>query len=178
MTQEEARHLIHQITEAVNSQMEDRIRIYEHKIVRLCAGIILFFYQSKQEVEPFHQEFISNFLRKKFFPIFNLFRYARIESRLFLRDNRLYLSVRVTRKDTGKKEYYIIKLPYSKVPRFIELPTGEKLLPDVYGRYYKRRISTVCFRAMIWIAVVARYLVTPIFSWMMQPVRSYGGTVA
>ena len=33
MTQEEARHLIHQITEAVNSQMEDRIRIYEHKIV-------------------------------------------------------------------------------------------------------------------------------------------------
>lgn len=40
----------------------------------------------------------------------------------FLRDNRLYLSVRVTRKDTGEKEYYIIKLPYSKVPRFIELP--------------------------------------------------------
>ena len=43
MTQEEARHLIHQITEAVNSQMEDRIRIYEHKIVPACAGIILFF---------------------------------------------------------------------------------------------------------------------------------------
>lgn len=40
----------------------------------------------------------------------------------FLRDNRLYLSVRVIRRDTGEKEYYIIKLPYSKVPRFIELP--------------------------------------------------------
>lgn len=39
-----------------------------------------------------------------------------------MRDNRLYLSVRVIRRDTGEKEYYIIKLPYSKVPRFIELP--------------------------------------------------------
>ena len=54
MTQEEARHLIHQITEAVNSQMEDRIRIYEHKIVPALRRHHIIFYQSKQEVEPFH----------------------------------------------------------------------------------------------------------------------------
>lgn len=84
MTQEEARHLIHQITEAVNSQMEDRIRIYEHKIVPALRRHHIIFYQSKQEVEPFSSGVLSVIsLRKKFFPIFNLFRYARIESRLF-----------------------------------------------------------------------------------------------
>ena len=67
MTQEEARHLIHQITEAVNSQMEDRIRIYEHKIVPALRRHHIIFYQSKQEVEPFHQEFISNFFKEEIF---------------------------------------------------------------------------------------------------------------
>lgn len=33
ITQEEAKHLIHQITEVVNEQMEDRIRIYERKLI-------------------------------------------------------------------------------------------------------------------------------------------------
>ena len=43
MTQEEARHLIHQITEAVNSQMEDVSAFMSIRLSRLCAGIILFF---------------------------------------------------------------------------------------------------------------------------------------
>ena len=122
MTQEEARHLIHQITEAVNSQMEDRIRIYEHKIVPALRRHHIIFYQSKQEVEPFHQEFISNFFKEEIFPYLQPVPVCKNRIKTFLRDNRLYLSVRVTRKDTGEKEYYIIKLPYSKVPRFIELP--------------------------------------------------------
>ena len=122
MTQEEARHLIHQITEAVNSQMEDRIRIYEHKIVPALRRHHIIFYQSKQEVEPFHQEFISNFFKEEIFPYLQPVPVCKNRIKTFLRDNRLYLSVRVTRKDTGEEEYYIIKLPYSKVPRFIELP--------------------------------------------------------
>ena len=36
ITQEEAKHLIHQITEVVNEQMEDRIRIYERKLIPAC----------------------------------------------------------------------------------------------------------------------------------------------
>lgn len=42
----------------------------------------------------------------------------------FLRDNRLYLAVRLYRKEMpdAKPEYFVMKLPYSKVPRFIELP--------------------------------------------------------
>lgn len=122
MTQEEARHLIHQITEVVNNQMEDRIRIYERKIIPALREHHIIFYQSKQEVEPFHREFISNFFKEEIFPYLQPVPVCKNRIKTFLRDNRLYLSVRVTRKDTGEKEYYIIKLPYSKVPRFIELP--------------------------------------------------------
>ncbi|WP_455672030.1 RNA degradosome polyphosphate kinase [Phocaeicola sp.] len=126
MTQEEARHLIHQITEIVNEQMEDRIRIYEHKIIPALKEQHIIFYQSKQEVEPFHQEFIQNFFKEEIFPYLQPVPVCKDRIKTFLRDNRLYLSVRVIRKDTGEKEYYIIKLPYSKVPRFIELPqTGD-----------------------------------------------------
>lgn len=46
----------------------------------------------------------------------------------FLRDNRLYLAVRLYRKEMpdAKPEYFVMKLPYSKVPRFIELPKKGK----------------------------------------------------
>ena len=105
-------HLIHQITEAVNSQMEDRIRIYEHKIVPALRRHHIIFYQSKQEVEPFHQEFISNFFKEEIFPYLQPVPVCKNRIKTFLRDNRLYLSVRVTRKDTGEKGilYYQIAL--------------------------------------------------------------------
>lgn len=122
MTQEEAHRLIHQITEVVNAQMEDRIRIYDQKIIPALRRHRIIFYQSKQEVEPFHHEFVSNFFREEIFPYLQPVPVCKDRIKTFLRDNRLYLSVRVVRKDTGEKEYYIIKLPYSKVPRFIELP--------------------------------------------------------
>lgn len=123
ITQEEAKHLIHQITEVVNEQMEDRIRIYERKLIpALREQQHVVFYQSKQEVEPVHTEFIRNFFKEEIFPYLQPVPVCKNRIKTFLRDNRLYLSVRVIRRDTGEKEYYIIKLPYSKVPRFIELP--------------------------------------------------------
>lgn len=122
VTQEEARQLIHRITEVVNSQLEDRIRIYERKILPALREAHICFYQSKQEVEPFHQAFVSNFFNEEIFPYLQPVPVCKDRIKTFLRDNRLYLSVRVVRKDTGEREYYIIKLPYSKVPRFIELP--------------------------------------------------------
>lgn len=122
VTQEEAKHLIHQITQVVNEQMEERIRIYERKILPALRDNHIIFYQGKQEVEPFHREFIRSFFKEEIFPYLQPVPVCKNRIKTFLRDNRLYLSVRLIRKDTGDKEYYIIKLPYSKVPRFIELP--------------------------------------------------------
>lgn len=122
MTQEEAHVLIHQIGEEVNKQLEDRIRIYEGKIIPALKDNHIVFYQSQQDVEEFHREFVSKFFQEEIFPYLLPVPICKERIRTFIRDNRLYLSTRVIRKDTGEKEYFIMKLPYSKVPRFIELP--------------------------------------------------------
>jgi polyphosphate kinase len=59
----------------------------------------------------------------------------------FLRDNRLYLAVRLYKRDTpeddpGYVQYFVMKTPYSKVPRFIELPKHE-------GNYYLMFIEDI-----------------------------------
>ncbi len=122
MTPEEAKELIHRITEEVNRQLDDRVRIYERKIIPALRENHIVFYQGLSEVEPFHRDFIGSFFAEEIFPYLQPVPVCKDRVLTFLRDNRLYLSVRVVRKDTGEKEYYIIKLPYSKVPRFIELP--------------------------------------------------------
>lgn len=122
MTQDEARELIRQIADEVNSQLEDRIRIYERKIIPALKENHIVFYQSPEEVEPFHRDFMANFFQEEIFPYLLPVPVCKERIRTFIRDNRLYLSTRVVRKDTGEREYFIMKLPYSKVPRFIELP--------------------------------------------------------
>lgn len=122
MTQEEAHELIRQIGNEVNVQMEDRIRIYEQKIIPALKENHIIFYQSQHDVAPFHKEFTANYFKEEIFPYLLPVPICKERVHTFLRDNRLYLSTRVIRKDTGEKEYFIMKLPYSKVPRFIELP--------------------------------------------------------
>ncbi len=61
MTVEEAHNLIRQITDTVNRQLEDRVRIYEEKILPALRRNHVVFYQSKSEVEDFHKEFVHRF---------------------------------------------------------------------------------------------------------------------
>ena len=114
--------------------MEDRIRIYEHKIVPALRRHHIIFYQSKQEVEPFHQEFISNFFKEEIFPYLQPVPVCKNRIKTFLRDNRLYLSVaRDAQRHGGKKEllyYQNLPLICKSSPFSIELPRqGGKLLP-------------------------------------------------
>ena len=129
MTQDEAAELIVRIAEEVNRQLEDRIRIFQEGILpELCRNHIVF-YQRKQEVEPIHYEFITNYFREEIFPYLQPVPVSRTRVKVFLRADRLYLCTRLRRKDNGVTEYYIMKLPYSKVPRFVELPSKD-------GTYY------------------------------------------
>ncbi len=122
--------LVDEINEEVNRQLEDRIRIYETKILPALRKHHIIFYQS-QEVEPFHQEFIRRFFLEEIFPYLAPVPVTKDRIISFLRDNRLYLAVRLYRKTKGESEecvpkYFVMKLPYSKVPRFIELPKEGK----------------------------------------------------
>ena len=119
--------LVDEINREVNRQLEDRIRIYETKILPALSKHHIIFYQS-QQVEDFHREFVNRFFREEIFPYLAPVPVTKNQIISFLRDNRLYLPVRLYRKEMpdAKPEYFVMKLPYSKVPRFIELPKKGK----------------------------------------------------
>ena len=119
--------LVDEINREVNRQLEDRIRIYETKILPALSKHHIIFYQS-QQVEDFHREFVNRFFREEIFPYLAPVPVTKNQIISFLRDNRLYLAVRLYRKEMpdAKPEYFVMKLPYSKVPRFIELPKKGK----------------------------------------------------
>ena len=131
-SQQSAKVLLEEINREVNRQLEDRIHIYEKKIIPALRKNHVIFYQSRN-VEPFHQQFVKDFFREEIFPYLQPVPVSKDKVISFLRDNRLYLAVRLFLKDTKKEDanhlqYFVMKLPYSKVPRFIELPK--------HGKYY------------------------------------------
>ena len=125
-----AMQLVTEINEEVNRQLEERIRIYEQKILPALRQHHIIFYQSRN-VEPFHKEFLRRFFREEIFPYLAPVPVSKDKVISFLRDNRLYLAVRLHSKgtlpgDPDHTQYFVMKLPYSKVPRFIELPKQDK----------------------------------------------------
>ena len=122
MTREEAGELIIRIAEEVNRQLDDRIRIFERCILPELKRNHIIFYQCRTEVATEHHEYITNYFRDEIFPYLQPVPVSRTRVKVFLRADRLYLCTRLRRKDNGVTEYYIMKLPYSKVPRFVELP--------------------------------------------------------
>lgn len=127
-TVQSAQELVEEINQEVNRQMYDRISIYEQKIVPELRNNHIIFYQSRQ-VEPFHQQFIKDFFKEEVFPFLQPVPVSKNRIISFLRDNRLYLAIRVIpnwkKSAHGSPHYFVMKLPYSKVPRFIELPKHE-----------------------------------------------------
>lgn len=138
-TVQSACELVEEINREVTRQLDDRVRIYDEKILPALRKNHIIFYQN-QYVEPFHQAFIKNFFREEIFPYLQPVPVSKDKIVSFLRDNRLYLAIRVYQKEecaqdtAGKPDhtacrkpyYFVMKQPYAKVPRFIELPPHEK----------------------------------------------------
>lgn len=129
-TVQSARELVEEINAEVNRQLDDRVRIYEQMILPALRRQHIVFYQGAT-VEPFHRQFVKEFFREEIFPYLQPVPIYKDKIVSFLRDNRLYLAIRLYPKpDTGtlpaeadlQPRYFVMKQPYSKVPRFIELP--------------------------------------------------------
>ena len=119
--------LVQDINDEVTRQLEDRVRIYEQKILPALQKHHITFYQSRN-VAPFHKEFVRRFFREEILPYLAPVPVSKDKVVAFLRDNRLYLAAKLYSKHSSKREaeYFVMKLPYSKVPRFIELPKEGK----------------------------------------------------
>lgn len=126
-TTQSAVELIEEISAVVNEQLESRVRIYEQSILPALRRNNIIFYQGRSEVESFHLHYIKEFFHEEIFPYLQPVPVSKNEVVSFLRDNRLYLAVRVLRKNSlpdnpDYVKYFVMKIPYSKVPRFIQLP--------------------------------------------------------
>ena len=131
-SEEEAQEIIREITQEVNRQMETRISIYENQILPLLRTSHIYFLQDKQDVSIVHLPFIRHYFINEIFPYLQPVPVKKGSIHSFLRDNCLYMAVRMTPKEEifrEQYEYYIIKLPRKKIPRFIELPSYN-------GNYY------------------------------------------
>jgi polyphosphate kinase len=81
------------------------------------------------EHKPEHRKFIKSYFAEEIFPFLQPVLLLKNDIRFFIRDKRLYQIVQLQKKKTGEHFYSIIKIPYEKIPRFIELP-------PIDGKYY------------------------------------------
>ncbi|MBR8709674.1 RNA degradosome polyphosphate kinase [Bacteroides pyogenes] len=142
-TVQSARELVEEINREVTRQLDDRVFIYEQKILPALRRNHIIFYQDSHHIEDFHKSFIRDYFKEEIFPYLQPVPVAKNKIVSFLRDNRIYLAIRLYLKENGKDNeghttptegennesacrkahYFVMKQPYAKVPRFIELPS-------------------------------------------------------
>ena len=130
---EEAEATLAAITNEVNWQQKEYHRVFHHVILPELERQGIHLYQDSRP-EPFHEEFVRNFFNEEVFPFLAPVVIQKDDIRTFIRDSRLYLVIRMKKKKTEQEEktaespafqYVLMKIPFSKVPRFIELPKHE-----------------------------------------------------
>ncbi|MDD2951708.1 MAG: RNA degradosome polyphosphate kinase [Parabacteroides sp.] len=132
----EAEETLAAITREVNRQQRDYYRIFSGKILPELNRQNIYLYQNEKP-ESFHEEFVHNFFNEEVFPFLSPVMIQAGDIRTFIRDRRLYLVIRMIKKSKRLNEpgfvpeyhYALMKIPYAKVPRFIELPKHD-------GKYY------------------------------------------
>lgn len=134
----EAEEVLTEITNEVNRQQREYYRIFSEKILPELHRQNIYLYQDS-DPEPFHEEFVHNFFNEEVFPFLSPVMIQAGDIRTFIRDRRLYLVIRMVKKSKRKRKpeegqapeyhYAMMKIPYAKVPRFIELPEHE-------GKFY------------------------------------------
>lgn len=138
----EAEETLAEITEEVNRQQREYYRIFSKVLQELNRQDIYLYQDSRPE--PFHEEFVHNFFNEEVFPFLSPVMIQAGDIRTFIRDRRLYLVIRMVKKSKRMAEpdyvpdyyYALMKIPYAKVPRFIELPTHE-------GKHYIMLIDDI-----------------------------------
>lgn len=143
---EKAKDVLEAITKEVNRQQKAFYRIFHQGILPELYRRTIYLYQDHFP-KAFHEEFVRNYFNEEVFPFLSP---VTIQAgiRTFIRDQRLYLVVRLRKKVTLEPYYVLIKIPHSKVPRFIPLPSYEGMhyfmfiddviranLPDIFPGY-------------------------------------------
>ena len=124
----EAEKTLEQIKSEVTRQQKEFFQIFQKEILpELERQNIVLYMDDKPQEE--HYGFMKNYFREEIFPFLQPVMLMKDDVKLFIRDNRIYQVVQLKKKDTDDVCYSLIKIPYAKVPRFIEFP-------QLNGKYY------------------------------------------
>jgi len=124
----ETEKILEAINAEVTRQQQEFFRIFQTQIHPELERQNIILYMN-DEPKPEHLKFIKTYFAEEIFPFLQPVMLLKNEIRFFIRDKRLYQIVQLKKHKTGERFYSIIKTPYEKIPRFIELP-------PVGGKYY------------------------------------------
>ena len=117
----EAEQILEEIKQEVTRQQREFFRIFSDEILPELARKKIVLYMNAQS-KPEHREFIKDYFMEEIFPFLQPVMLLKEDIRVFIRDNRLYQVAQLRKKGTGELFYALNKIPYAKVPRFVELP--------------------------------------------------------
>lgn len=127
----EAEETLNDINREVDRQQREYYRVFSKVLAELCRNRI-YLYQDDKPM-PCHEEFVRNYFNEEVFPFLQPVMISKGDIKTFIRDNRLYLVIRMCKKkkkpdadkDVPEYHYALMKIPYTKVPRVVELPEHE-----------------------------------------------------
>ncbi|RNC65113.1 polyphosphate kinase 1 [Proteiniphilum sp. X52] len=125
---EEAKKTLVRINREVTAQEKEYDDIFNKMILPELKrnGIIL--YQT-DKVEPFHQEYVKKYFNEEVFPYLQPMIIQKDDIHSFIQDARIYQVISLLKKKKKSDKlgytYAMMKIPYTKIPRFIQLPSYE-----------------------------------------------------
>ena len=149
----ESELILEEIKAEVTRQQQEFFRIFSTEILPELKKKNIILYMDDQ-AKPEHREFFTNFFQEEVYPFLQPVMLFKDDIRIFIRDNRLYQVVHLRKKETGEIHYAIIKIPYTKVPRFIELP---KIRENYYYVFIEDLISANLSKIFIAYDVLGSY---------------------
>ena len=129
-TVEEALETIVRINSEVTAQEKEYHAIFNDSILPELRRNNIILYQTHQ-VEPFHRAYVEKYFNEEVFPYLQPMIIQKDDIHSFIQDGRIYQTISLQQKkkkretDKGEFTYALMKIPYTRIPRFIELPEHE-----------------------------------------------------
>ncbi|HHV86799.1 MAG TPA: polyphosphate kinase 1 [Petrimonas sp.] len=141
-SEEEALQTLLEINNKVTEQEKEYYRIFNDMILPELEKNNIILYQT-EKVEPFHRAFVEKYFNEEVFPFLQPMIIQKDDIHSFIQDDSIYQTISLLKKRKKKSNaekmaytYAIMKIPYTRVPRFIELPALD-------GKYYIMFIDDV-----------------------------------
>lgn len=127
-SEEEALQTIAEINRTVTEHEKEYTHIFNDMILPELERNNIILYQT-ENVESFHKPYVEKYFNEEVFPYLQPMIIQKDHIHSFILDGRIYQAISLIKRRKKKGDdkldytYAIMKIPYTKIPRFIELPS-------------------------------------------------------